>query len=550
MSGILDFEWYSSRVLKISTKIHGVQPFKIRDYQKKYIEHIKNDFPSGIIRSVVLKPRQAGFSTLIAGINTHRMATEHHYKGIMLADKHGRTAEVHSIYKHFVNHLPERLRPMIAKNNSEEILFDNPDEAARATNPGLASGFKSETANDPNAGRSGTRKFSHLTEHAFYRFADEIDEGIQNSIPLAPGTFICKESTAFGVSGKGAAFYNLWKAAESGQSIYRPYFVSWFEIPDYSVPVPRGFILTKAEVDLVKLCPKITNGNLAWRRLKLSEYSSGKASIFTPEERFKQDYPSYPEEAFLSTGMAVFDREKIKRHILKLKETPAPKVNVRYSKNYLSMYQQWITVFSVPESGKKYTIGADVAEGVEGGDFSTAFVMDIDGKQAAAFHARIDPDHFGRFLVELAKVYNNALLIPEVNSMGHTTLNAIKDEGYLKVYMRAVYDEIEDSKETHKMGWRTTRSNKQMMLSKLVSMYRDEEIRIFDIALLEDMLALARESDGDVELTGIDRVVSACLACVGLDQIYESATVTVPGKKVKVHFENKDLFREKIHGKK
>lgn len=63
-----------------------------------------------------------------------------------------------------------------------------------------------------------------------------------------------------------------------------------------------------------------------------------------------------------------------------------------------------------------------------------------------------------------------------------------------------------------------------------------------------DRIAL-RESDGDVELTGKDRVVGYCLALIGLTQIYESATVTVPNKKVKVHFETKDLFREKIHAK-
>jgi hypothetical protein len=189
---IFDFDWYSSNLLKISTKIDGIQPFKLRDYQLKYLNHIKNDFNGGIVRSVVLKPRQAGFSTLVAGINSHRMLTESNYKGILLADKHGRTAEVHSIYKHFVNHVPSKIKPMMAKNNSEEILFDNPNEDERIDKPGFNSGFKSETANDANAGRSGTRKWAHLTEHAFYRFAEEIDEGIQNSIPLARGTYVVK----------------------------------------------------------------------------------------------------------------------------------------------------------------------------------------------------------------------------------------------------------------------------------------------------------------------------------------------------------------------
>lgn len=546
---ILDFEWYSSKVLKIQTKTAGLQPFVLRGYQSRYIHHLKNDFPGGIIRSIVLKPRQAGFSTLAAGYNVHRMATEFNYRGLFMADKFARTQEVHSIYSTFVNNIPERIRPMIAKNNSDEILFNNPSSELRINNPGLGSGFKSETAKDKFAGRSGTRMWAHLTEVAFYEYSSDIDEGVQNSIPLARGTSIIRESTAYGTSGKGEAFYNLWNAASSGSSIYKPFFVSWAEIPDYSLPVPRGFILNKYEIDLVKRCPNITNGNLVWRRMKLLEYSSSKESVFSPEERFKQDFPSYPEEAFLSTGRPVFDREKVGFQIRKLSENPVKEIRPKFTKPYLTIYQDSLKVYDPPEANTKYLIGADVALGVETGDFSTAFVMTSNGKQVASFHCHIDPDNFGKLLVELAQIYNNALLIPEINSMGHTTLTAIKAMGYLKVYMRSIDDEIEEHKETSKLGWRTTRSSKQVMLSKLVSMFRDDEIIIRDINLLKDMQSLSRESDGNVELTGIDRVVAACLACVGIDQIYEPAKIITPGKKIKVHFENKDLFREKIHDK-
>jgi hypothetical protein len=549
MNDLLNFEFYAEKILKIQTKIHGLQPFRLRKYQLQYLDHLKNDFPSGIVRSIVLKPRQAGFSTLVAGINVHKMATEFNYRGIFLADKFARTMEVHSIYSTFVNNIPLQIRPMLAKNNSDEILFDNPDPTERVTKPGLGSGLKSETAQDENAGRSGTRRWAHFTEYAFYPYALAVDEGVQNSIPLAKDTMIVKETTANGCSGPGEAFYSQWQAAESGDSIYKTFFVPWYFIDDYAMDVPRGFILTNIEIDLVKRCPDITNANLVWRRLKLKEYSSGLDSIYTPEERFCQDFPSYPEEAFLSTGRPVFDLNRLKDHINHIRNNPVQKIEVRLQKQYLVMYPQFLTVFKTPEKGKKYIIGADVAEGVETGDFSNAFVMDTDFNQVAVFHGHIDPDHFGHVLVDLAEVYSKALLVPEINNMGSTTLQAIKNRDYLRVYMRAVYEQIEDSKETLKMGWRTTKLNKQLMLSKLVSRYRDEEIKILDVNLLKEMMNLNRESDGGVELTGKDRVVAACLACVGIDQIYEAATVTVPGKKVKVHFETRDEFRGKIHGK-
>ena len=547
---LLDFSWYADNVLKIQTKTQGMQPLKLRKSQKRFINHLQEDYPDGIIRSISLKPRQAGWSTLIAGINTHKMATSFYEKGIMLADKFARTQEVHGIYQTYVNNIPLKIRPMMAKNNSDEIFFDNPDTASRVEIPGLGSGFRSETAQDPNAGRSGTRKWAHLTEYAFYPYADSVDEGIQNSIPLAKGTRIFKESTAYGMSGIGESFYVQWQAAVNGDSIYKPFFVAWYEIDDYAIQTPRGFILTKQEIELLKRCPDITNENLVWRRLKLKEYSAGTESIFTPEERFCQDFPSYPEEAFLSTGRPVFDLNRLKDHINKSRQSPPELLTVKLSKQYLTMYPQFLKVFKVPVPNHKYVIGADVAEGVETGDFSNAFVLDSETmEEVAVFHGHLDPDHFGNALVDLAEVYNKALIVPEINNMGSTTLQAIKDRDYLRVYMRAVFDELEESKESLKMGWRTTRANKQTMLSKLVSFYRDQEIKINSVDLLKEMMNLNRESDGDVELTGKDRVVGACLACIGLTQLYEPAKVNVPGKPIKVHFENKDLYRDKVHGK-
>lgn len=546
MSNILDFSYYCPRVLKINTKTQGSQPFRLRKYQSRYIQHLKEDFPDGIIRSVVLKCRQAGFSSIVAGINVHAMTTRYNERGIMLADKFSRTGEVHGIYSHMVNNIPEKIRPMIAKNNDEEVLFDNPNKDLRNAKPGLGSGFKSYTALDENAGRSGTRMFAHLTEMAFYRYAMQIDEGVQNSIPLAKGTRIIKESTANGMANHGEAFYNLWTAAEAGESIYKPYFVAWHEIDDYQLPVPPGFILTPKEIDLIKLCPSITNANLVWRRLKISEYSSTSDSPLPPEERFAQDFPSYPSEAFLSTGRPVFDMQKLKEHSEDLKRHPPKIQDIKIKQTYLSMYPKLLTVYFVPEKGMKYSIGADVALGLDIGDSSSAKILDSNHREVAYFHGQIDPDHFGRCLVELAKIYNNAIIVPERNSMGHTTLNAIKEMGYTRIYNSEVIDELDEHKITSKLGWLTTSKSKQVMLNALIAEYRDDDVTILDVGTINEMIKCTRESDGNVDLNGKDRLVALCLAIQGFNQIYESAVVWSPDKPKKTLYETKDTSRDEI----
>lgn len=534
MSELFDFEWYSRKCLKISTKLSGLMPFTLRKAQRRYNEHLRTAFPNGIIRSLCLKPRQAGWSTFIAGKCFHNTATTYGYKTLVMADKFDRTNEVYKIYKSFYENLPLSVKPAGRANDDGEIKLHI-----------LGSYISSETAQDRYAGRSTPRRCAHLSEYAFYPYPMDIDDGVQNSIPLASGTAIFKESTANGMSGDGKAFYNLWLAAEAGDSIYKPFFVAWYEIEDYAIDVPHGFFLKRDEIELIKTCPEITNANLAWRRLKLSEYLHEEGSILTPEERFKQDFPSYPEEAFRSTGRPVFDQEKLKKHINLIRQSPPSILNLVIKKPFLSMYPHMLTLFKAPEAGKKFIIGADVSEGVSSGDFSHAFIMSAEGEQVGFFHGHLDPDHFGEILVELGNAFNKALLVPEINNMGHTTLTAIKRRDYLHVYMRQVFDEIADE-ETDKMGWRTTSANKQSVISKLISAYRDSEIRILDINLLREMMSVTREDNGDIRLTGKDRVVAACLAREGLVQLDQSATVHDPNKKKKLFFEERDESRVRI----
>jgi hypothetical protein len=543
---ILDFEWYAKNCLKIQTKSNGIQPFVLRKVQLRFLQHLKDDFPDGIIRSISLKPRQAGWSTVISGINTHRGCTRHSYSSIVMADKFDRTNAVFSIYKRFVTHLPPRLRPMMSKFNESEILFDNPSVEERIKRPGLSSGFLAETAQDPDAGKSASRQGAHLSEYAFYPYAAQIDTSVQNSIPLARGTAIFKESTANGMAGDGESFYEQWTAAESGDYLYKPFFVAWYEIDDYQMTVQHPFILNSTEIDLLARCPEMTHENLQWRRMKIKETRVDADMGLTPEEYFKQDFPSYPEEAFLSTGRPVFDMDKLKRNADELRRTPPPQPRIDIKRPFLSMYAELLTVYSPPQKGMKYSIGADVAEGLSSGDASSAFVLDANMVQVAKFYGHLDPDHFGEVLVELGRIYNNAILVPEINSMGNTTLEAIKRSGYGRVYMREVKDEIDPKKITVKMGWRTTVQSKQVMLNSLIAAYRDNDVVILDIDTIREMIRVSRGENGMVDLNGKDRVVSLCLAIQGLGQTFEKAEVFDPSRKEKLFFENKDVSREKI----
>lgn len=447
-----------------------------------------------------------------------------------MADKLGRTRALQSIYKTYLDELPHGLAPMVAKNNTEELLFDNPDDRTREKSPGLRSGISYETALDPNAGRSTSRQFAHLSECAFYRSTNylSIDEGIQNSIPLAKGTAIIKESTANGRSGDGQHFFNLWQAAKRGESLYKIFFVPWFEVDDYAFPVPDDFKATKEEKDRMKQFPQITEGNLLWWRMKLMEYQSDTDNaIMTPFERMQADFPDTDTTAFLATGSPVFPADQVHKLINKLTNNLIQDLKDKLGLSSYMLKNHWreLSIYEPPRQGKEYFVGADVAEGLATGDASSAFVMDESMIQVAKWHGKIDADMFGHLLIALGALYNDALIVPENNNMGHTTVVTIRNHGYRKLYKTTIEDKVE-KKKTDKYGWTTTAKSKMDMLSEFIRALR-ENLQIRDIRLAEEMASVAREENGNVILNGRDRTVACGLAIMGHKHYYSTRPLKV-----------------------
>jgi len=511
---------YAELFHRIKTKYGENDPFYLRDYQKKFYRFL--DQIKGPKRVIVLKPRQAGFTTLCASIYMWKMCTSHHFRGIAIADQYARTMEMRDVYSNFLVSLDDKIRPQVESDNIEKILLDNPRRDELGQKAGLGSAVKYGTARDKNCGRAGSRLFAHMTECAFFLYPDDIDEGIQNSIPLFDNSYIIKESTANGKQGIGAPFYELWLAAEAGESIYKPFFVAWYEVDDYTMPVPVDFRPNQDEKEILKIEPKVTNGNLMWRRLKMSEYRKDMTNTdhaLPAKERFKQDFPLTPEEAFRSSGRPVFDPYYIAELQNGLRKCRPSNIaqNIKTENYMLKDRMPEITILSPPQDGRQYFVGADVAEGLEQGDSSAFYVIDDQLNEVATWCGKIDPDMFGHLLIGIGTMYNKALLCIENNNMGHTTVTTVRNAGYHPIYKEVKEDKVKKKKET-KYGWRTTELSKTIMINELIRVFRDKDWKPRWIPLLVEMGGLARESNGGVVLNGLDRIVAACLAIMAWKQ--------------------------------
>ena len=168
---------------------------------------------------------------------------------------------------------------------------------------------------------------------------------------------------------------------------------------------------------------------LAWKRRKIPNLVHDIG--YTKEEFFKQWYPETADEAFVFGGATLFNAQHLDRAKL---ECCSPVITGNFNlgnNKFESVRNGLVKIWQKPIKNVRYVIGADVAEGLIDGDYSCGDVLKLPEMiQVAHIHGHIDPDLFGLYLNCLGRYYNNELLGPEVNSMGHTVLATVQIKRY------------------------------------------------------------------------------------------------------------------------
>jgi hypothetical protein len=89
-----------------------------------------------------------------------------------------------------------------------------------------------------------------------------------------------------------------------------------------------------------------------------------------------------------------------------------------------------LVVFTPPEPGRRYVLGADPAEGNPTSDDSALCVLDAEsGEQAAELAGKFEPSVFASYIQQLALWFNRAGVLVERNNHGHAVLLWLRDNG-------------------------------------------------------------------------------------------------------------------------
>lgn len=278
---------YCLELVKIKDKSSGAMvPLNFKKSQRLVHDRLEaQKRQTGKVRALVLKYRQGGISTYIAGRFYHGTSLNFGQITHILTHEDKATQNLFRMAKTIHDEMHPDYRPTDTAKNANELFFGD-----------LRSGYTVGTArNIQGGGRSSTIHRFHGSECCFWPHADTHFAGVMQAIPNAPGTEVILETTGNGPMGE---FYNQWVLAEAGKSEYIAIFLPWMMEDEYRMPLKPGLAFSAEEVEYAE-AHGLDEKQLTWAHFKNIELGGDPGSFGF---LFMQEYPATAAEAFQTTG--------------------------------------------------------------------------------------------------------------------------------------------------------------------------------------------------------------------------------------------------------
>jgi len=439
--------WRMNHLYKIVNKNRDLVQMRFNPEQEKLYRAYANKKSAqpGLLREMILKNRQVGFSTFHLIWMLDDCIFLKNQNACLIAHEQEALEKLFRIVKTAWENMPEELRPKATLENIRELHFPH-------SNSTIFIALKA---------RSGTLSHLHVSEYAKIKDVIELKSG---SFQAAGAGDITVEFTGNGLNHA----YTDWNE----NSAWSKHFFPWTEHEEYTLKDWAG--LRNHEEYLNKL--KVTEEQKNWWYAKLDEL--GDIGLL------KQEYPAEDDEAFITSSRGVFS------DVLETPEsTPISSLNEPHL--VLDIYEE-------PGKEEQYVIGADPSGGFADGDFSCFYIINSRTRKIALeWHGHIAPDLFGLEIKKYADKYNQAFIGIEVNNHGLSTINAIKDLG-VDLYQRERRDRV-TNEITTELGWQTTAQSKDELLDEIRTNLRDGSVKTIPKGLKRELQTFVRKENGRCE---------------------------------------------------
>lgn len=453
-AGVKNFVWNDAQ-RKLERTISLIKLYNLRRSKalhEKDPNVVVSEYP---VQIVVLKPRKVGISTYLQARALWRCEFESHIEAMIMAHEAAAAKNIAGISKRYISlwrTLPTDYRKTLIKVNDNRIEWGTDPVTGEA----WGSKMHVTTAGLTQRGtsRGFTYHFVHISEEAHFKSESEVAAALAATVPYKE-TY--EESTA---NGLGGMFYDNFNNAADIESVMQGniphnwngkfrFFFPWYADSAYSLPITdteRSHInRTLSERELfLKEHFNCTDEQLYWRRMKIGTECTAQSEM-EPEDYFNQEYPTEPNDAFVTSGNNVFSTKPL------LDMHAAAKKIAPHWQGHLSTvdgddlcikmpttHEPMCIQYFPPVEGGQYIIGVDTCEGLKHGDNSVLTVWLRKSHEFMEEVCRVigkaQSDDLARMAVYWARIYNDAFIIAESN--GNATNLYINRLGYTNMYMR------------------------------------------------------------------------------------------------------------------
>lgn len=478
------------------------------------------------VRIRALKTRRSGFTVGACSQIFHEVPFFPGRRALIIADHYDPAAleafdylkQFRDGYVPFARHGVSIALPELKSDAGEAMEWANKSEVA------VYSADRAEI-------RGGGFHWALFDEVAFWRAARLTLRSARAMVPDLPETAIIEQSTA---NGQGDEWWELCQKAMDPASAegWAFVFFGWLEDANNRMPFEHAEDEVKLQRSLDKEEGALherhgaTLEQLNWRRWKVRTVFDGHV------EDFHQEYPTTPDEAFLTSGRPGLTISSL-IHMPAWKEPAVGELEEveEYPKRKLRFVHRdggALIIGKLPDPARSYVIGGDPSKGVDVSgdkrgsdpDYSVAPVLDqATGEQVAQLRGRIRPVPFAEALALLGRFYNWAFLVPEANDAGF--IDALLRTNYPleRIYSRRRDPTDRRSAQPEDIGFETTNVTRPWLVSALDDALRELSIVIRSPVAQQECRTFVVKPNGKMEhQTGChdDCVLALALAVIGL----------------------------------
>ena len=437
--------YFAKSYVQIVTLDHGLQPFKMYDFQEKLINNFhKERF------NICKMPRQTGKSTTVVSFLLHYAIFNDSVNIGILANKASTARELLSRLQIAYENLPKWMQQGILAWNKGSLELENGSKILAAST-------------SASAVRGMSFNILFLDEFAFVpnHIADSFFASVYPTITSGQSTKVIIVSTPHGMN----HFYRMWHDAEKGNNEYVPTDVHWSEVP---------------------------GRDSNWKEQTIKN---------TSEQQFKVEF----ECEFLGSVDTLIAPSKLRSLVY---ENPLQK-------------SAGLDVYERVRDNHDYVVTVDVARGV-GSDYSAFVVVDITQfphKVVAKYRDNeIKPMLFPSVIYEVAKNYNDAYILCEVNDVGDQVASILQyDLEYQNILMCSMRGRAGQivgqgfSGKKTQLGVKMSKTVKKVGSLNLKTMIEENKLLICDYEIISELTTFVQKHNSFEAEEGCNDDLAMCL---------------------------------------